>query len=82
MAPSATVEKSASNANFGRPEVGPPKLYIPKEAQFEGYIEPQADGYRKARQAQAKNEEVAIVIDNGLAAPPTISEALANEVLL
>lgn len=68
MAPSAIAEKGATNANFGRPEADLPKLYTPKEAHFEGYIEPQADGYRKARLAQSKGEEVAIVIDNGKSA--------------
>lgn len=69
MAPSATAEKGATNANFGRPELPPPKLYTPKEAQFEGYIEPQADGYRRARLAQSKGDEIAIVIDNGNVSP-------------
>ena len=68
MAPSAIDEKVAAVASNGRPTLPPPKLYTPKEAHFEGYIAPQADGYRKALLAQSKGDETALVIDNGSSA--------------
>ncbi len=65
MAPSAIAITDASGRTQ-RPIAGPPKLFTPKETQFEGHIEPQVEGYRKARIAESKGNDVAIVIDNGM----------------
>ena len=60
MAPSAVDEPKQT-----RPEertYPPANIYPVKETRFEKYIEPQADGYRKALEQQGS---AAIVIDNG-----------------
>ena len=62
MAPSA-ISPRAPEVATGRPEAGPAKIFPVKEAHFEGYLAPQPDGYRKAKQMGSDN--VAIVIDNG-----------------
>lgn len=61
MAPSAMDIDSQGSA----PEAGlpPPKLYTPREAHFEKFIDIQADGYRKAKSHNGGT--AAIVIDNG-----------------
>lgn len=43
--------------------VPPPQLYPPREAHFEKFIEPQPDGYQKAK--SRGGDRAAIVIDNG-----------------
>ncbi|OAQ63148.1 chromatin remodeling complex subunit [Pochonia chlamydosporia 170] len=63
MAPSAVDEPKQT-----RPEertYPPANIYPVKETRFEKYIEPQADGYRKALEQQGS---AAIVIDNGSSA--------------
>jgi actin-related protein 5 len=61
MAPSAIdtpMQDAEPDNNFP-----PPRLYSPREAHFEKFIEPRPDGYQKAR--SRGGERVAIVIDNG-----------------
>jgi actin-related protein 5 len=57
MAPSAT-EPTEPQALLP-----PPQTYTPREAHFEKFIEPQRDGYGKAK--SQPTDRVAIVIDNG-----------------
>ncbi|PMD54206.1 actin-like ATPase domain-containing protein [Hyaloscypha bicolor E] len=61
MAPSAidTPMHDAEPEN----NVPPPQLYPPREAHFEKFIEPQPDGYQKAK--SRGGDRAAIVIDNG-----------------
>ena len=61
MAPSAMDLDTQPSALEGT--IPPPKLYTPKEAYFQGYIEPESDGYRKAQ--SLGGAQAAIVIDNG-----------------
>lgn len=70
MAPSATGEQNGSS---NVTELSPPKLYPVHEAHFPGYLEPQPDGYPKAR--RMGRDEAAIIIDNGM-------DALLNQSLI
>lgn len=54
--------------------IAPPKLYHAREAYYEGFIEPQPDGYQKARSRGAEN--AAIVIDNGSHPSAILSDQL------
>jgi len=69
MAPSA-IQPSAQGTEL-QDAVPPPKLYPPREAHFEKYIEPKSDGYRKAK--SRGSGKAAIVIDNGIHALRTHS---------
>ncbi|KAF4634140.1 hypothetical protein G7Y89_g3957 [Cudoniella acicularis] len=64
MAPSAI--ETAPQASEPESSIPPPKLYPPREAHFEKFIEPQPDGYRKA--VSRGPDRAAIVIDNGSSA--------------
>jgi actin-related protein 5 len=64
MAPSA-IEATAP-AFDRRSPIPPPQLYPVREAHFEGYLEPQPDGYQKAK----SRDGAAIVIDNGTSRLP------------
>ncbi|KAF8862563.1 actin-like ATPase domain-containing protein [Acephala macrosclerotiorum] len=64
MAPSATDPPTQTSEPSS--EVPPPRLYYPQEAHFERFIEPKADGYRKAK--SLGNDKATIVIDNGSSA--------------
>ena len=61
MAPSA-VDETVSMRDAWK-TLPDPVLYPVKEAKFEKYIEPQSDGYERAKSQSAGN--AAIVIDNG-----------------
>jgi len=63
MAPSAMDIDSAAPAAEQENAVPPPKLYPPREAHFERFIEPKSDGYQKAK--SRGSDRAAIVIDNG-----------------
>jgi hypothetical protein len=63
MAPSA-IDTPMSGQGRLEQVVNPPKLYQVREAHFERYLEPQPDGYRKAR--ARSSGDTAIVIDNGM----------------
>jgi actin-related protein 5 len=62
MAPSAT--EPPAQTSLPRDALPPPRTYAPRDAHFEAFIEPQRDGYRKAK--SKGSDKVAIVIDNGL----------------
>lgn len=62
MAPSATEPPAQTSSPGDAPP--PPRIYAPRDAHFETFIEPQRDGYRKAK--SKGSDKVAIVIDNGL----------------
>lgn len=62
MAPSAT--SPPVQLSQPREDAPPPKLYTPKEAHFESFVEPQYDGYLKAK--SKGYEKATIVIDNGI----------------
>lgn len=61
MAPSA-VDDTVSRREVWK-TLPDPVLYPVKEAKFEKYIEPQSDGYERAKAQSGGNP--AIVIDNG-----------------
>ncbi|KAI9050401.1 hypothetical protein LZ554_005566 [Drepanopeziza brunnea f. sp. 'monogermtubi'] len=64
MAPSATD----TQALVAEPQnaIPPPRLYVPHEAHYAGFIEVQRDGYRQAK--SQGSQRAAIVIDNGSSA--------------
>jgi actin-related protein 5 len=64
MAPSAAPNTPQNGSSRPAISEGEPRTYPVKEVQFEGFVAPQEDGYRKAQQLGAGN--VAIVIDNGM----------------
>lgn len=43
--------------------LSPPTLYPAKDLHFDKYVEPQPDGYQKAKSQES--DQAAIVIDNG-----------------
>lgn len=71
MAPSA-IEPLAQ-ISTPREAVPPPRLYTPREAHFESFVEPQYDGFSKAKSKGF--EKATIVIDNGISDFPPLRHA-------
>jgi hypothetical protein len=69
MAEPSTNGTNGLNGHFehtSKSEVAPPpKVWLARDPPFEGYVEPQPDGYEKSARLQSEGEPAAIVIDNG-----------------
>lgn len=72
MSPSAMdLDAPASEQQNSLP---PPTLYPAKDLHFDKYLEPQPDGYQKAK--SRGSDQAAIVIDNGNFVPRIIARSI------